>query len=132
MNRGLVRDKYYSVIFDMPKPYARIAITLPEQDLLAADRLAATHDRSRSWIIAEALRRYVVQLSSEETSERLGPSRQAQLARDLALTPEERVREAEQTALLSDLRERAGRAPPRQFATYDDFLDWQQGRRSIP
>lgn len=113
----------------MPKPYARIAITLPEQDLLAADRLAATHDRSRSWIIAEAIRRYVVQLSSEETGERLGPSRQAQLESDLALTPEARVREAEHTARLAESRERAGNAVPRQFATYDDFLDWQHSRR---
>jgi len=40
--------------------YARIAITLPPDDLAAADRLAAAHDRSRSWIVAEALRQYVV------------------------------------------------------------------------
>jgi len=44
----------------MPKSkrYARIAITLPEQDLAAADRMALAKDRSRSWIVAEAIRRY--------------------------------------------------------------------------
>ena len=41
------------------KPFARIAITLPSVELAAADRLAAAQDRSRSWIVAEAVRRYV-------------------------------------------------------------------------
>jgi hypothetical protein len=38
----------------MPKRklYARIAITLPDADLAAADRLARAQDRSRSWIVA--------------------------------------------------------------------------------
>jgi hypothetical protein len=44
----------------MPRksPYARIAITLPQADLAAADQLARDQDRRRSWIIAEAIRQY--------------------------------------------------------------------------
>ena len=41
------------------KPFARSAITLPAEEFAAADRLAAAQDRSRSWIVAEAVRRYV-------------------------------------------------------------------------
>jgi hypothetical protein len=103
----------------MPKqaPYARIAITLPESELAAADRLAKQHDRSRSWIVAEAVRCYAAsEVRSSSTSD-IGSSRRAQLQRDLALTPEERVRIAEQTARLQ-----AGNAEPRRFATFDDYL----------
>ena len=102
-------------------PFARIAITLPEADLAAADRMAKQHDRSRSWIVAEAIRRYAA--SEEQCSARddLGSSRRAQLRRDLSLTPEERVREAEETQRLS---ERV--TDPHVFATYDEFLAWRR------
>jgi metal-responsive CopG/Arc/MetJ family transcriptional regulator len=53
------------------QPYARIAITLPPEDLAAADRLAAQQDRSRSWIVAEAVRQYVA--AQERSAERLVP-----------------------------------------------------------
>ena len=57
---GVLLDtiRYYSVLSNMSTPYARISITLPAEDLAAADRLAAQQDRSRSWIVAEAIRRY--------------------------------------------------------------------------
>ena len=102
-------------------PYARIAITLPETDLAAADRLAKQHDRSRSWIIAEAVRRYAASQDSRGAGEDLGDSRRAQLRRDLALTPEERVWAAEETAQLS-----APATAPRIFATFNDFLRAQR------
>lgn len=80
------------------KPFARIAITLPPEDLAAADRLARAQDRSRSWIIAEAVRQYTAKPDSGATrSEGLGPYRLDQLIRDLALTPERRIRVAQQT-----------------------------------
>ena len=44
-------------------PFARIAITLPPETLRAADELAARHDRSRSWIVAEAIRQYAASQS---------------------------------------------------------------------
>lgn len=78
-------------------PYARIAITLPEADLAAADRLAKQQDRSRSWIVAEAVRQYAAAVEQEQTQDDLGVSRRAHLHRDLALTAEERVHEAEET-----------------------------------
>lgn len=138
----------------MPKTrlYARIAITLPERDLAAADRLARSHDRSRSWIVAEAIRRYAAAEGSTpaaapraEGAERgaaegdpgtaaapvgregLGASRLAQLTRDLQLTPEERVLAAEETL------SQTGASRPRRhhvlaFARYGDFLDWKKGR----
>jgi hypothetical protein len=123
------------------KPYARIAITLPAGVLAAADRLARRLDRSRSWVIAEAIRRFVdesagarppaavhepvagYRISSGGT---LGSLRQAQLEADLRLTPEERVRAAEETARLG----RLVRSPAGQqvvvFDRADDYLRWKQ------
>src|SRR5436305_7584607 len=94
----------YRVIFDMPRKtrYARIAITLPKEDLAAADRLARQQDRPRSWVIAEAVRRYAATVSPAATRRAasddghldhgIGASRRAQLIADLRLTPEARVR----------------------------------------
>jgi hypothetical protein len=38
--------------------YSRISITLPPEVLAAADRLAKRLDRPRSWVVAEAIRRF--------------------------------------------------------------------------
>lgn len=124
--------------------YSRIAITLPTQDLAAADRLALAQDRSRSWVVAEAIRRYAAatetrgNASSAATrsastaparSEGVdGDSRLTQLTRDLTLTPEQRVREAEETLRLTALRE-----PPRAhqviaFDRYEDYIRWKRRR----
>ena len=136
-----------------PRPFARIAITIPEQDLAAADRLARALDRSRSWIVAEAVRRYVealeapaarallevnpVQPSVHAVVNRdvpprsrpgLGPSRLAQLSRDLALTPEARVRAAEETLRLTEPRDQPRQHRLLAFDRYDDFLDWKFSR----
>ncbi|QJR37242.1 ribbon-helix-helix protein, CopG family [Gemmatimonas groenlandica] len=102
-------------------PYARIAITLPEADLAAADRLAKQQDRSRSWIVAEAVRRYVAAVEQGEPANDLGSSRRAQLRRDLAMTAEERVHEAQETSRVSELV-----IAPRTFASFDEFLVWQR------
>jgi len=57
----------------------------------------------------------------------LDASRLAQLHRDLALTPEARVREADETARLCELAHGHAAPPgPRGFDRYEDFLDWQQ------
>jgi predicted transcriptional regulator len=42
------------------KPLARISCTIPENILAAADEVATREQRSRSWVISEALRRYAV------------------------------------------------------------------------
>ncbi|WP_411279685.1 ribbon-helix-helix protein, CopG family [Gemmatimonas sp.] len=106
--------------------YARIAITLPPADLAAADRLAAAQDRSRSWIVAEALRQYVARM---EPSDALGASRHAQVVRDLQLTAEERIRDAEERDVLSVDREHGDSfETPLRFANYDDFAAWRRER----
>ena len=119
--------EYASVLFSMPKrqPYARIAITLPEADLAAADRLAAEQDRSRSWIVAEAIRRYAASEALVAPAADIGSSRREQLRRDLALAPEERVREAEETQRLV-----ADSTAPLSFASYDAFSAWRQAAGS--
>jgi hypothetical protein len=102
-------------------PYARIAITLPAADLASADRLATLHDRSRSWIIAEAIRRFAA-VESQATpvaAHDLGLSRQTQLLRDLALTPEQRVAAAEETGRMA-----IPVGEPRTFGSYDEFQAW--------
>lgn len=101
-------------------PYARIAITLPEDDLAAADRLAQELDRSRSWVIAEAIRRFAASAETLPATD-LGASRREQLRRDLALSPDERVHAAEETLKTSS---RIG--APRIFSHFDDFLAWQR------
>ena len=103
------------------RPYAKIAITLPQEDLAAADQLAATQDRSRSWIIAEAVRQYVAQSAAPA----LDPSRTEQLRRDLALTPLQRVAAGEEALrMVAD----GGAQEPRTFPTYDAFQAWLRTR----
>ena len=127
-------------------PYSRIAITLPKADLAAADKLARAQDRPRSWIIAEAIRRFVVASAPQrapspagppaKSAERdpvqpapgLGESRLAQLTRDLALTPEARVRAAEETLRLTDRIRRPKAQHVIAFDRYLDYIDWQRTR----
>ncbi len=119
-------------------PYARIAITLPPEDLEAADQLASQWDRSRSWVIAEAVRRLVAaEPSTPERYEQplrqsgLGASRLLQLRRDLALTPEQRVLLAEET--LGNVPSATGTPlGSRFFDQYEDFLDWKRYRTRTP
>lgn len=123
--------KYY---FSMAR--TRISITIPEDLVEAADRRAADLDCSRSRLVSEALRTYLNASSGPSaTLHEVGvpyvagpaPSRLAQLEADLALTPEERVRLAEQTALVAELR---GPAPQRDrvigFDRVADFLTWER------
>jgi hypothetical protein len=55
----------------------------------------------------------------------LGASRRRQLLADLALTPEERVRAADETLRLTLLRNPAA-ARVIGFDRYEDFLDWKR------
>jgi hypothetical protein len=58
----------------------------------------------------------------------LGASRLAQLVADLALTPEQRVLEAERTARAAEERRRAAGRQVwiRSFDRYEDYLDWKR------
>jgi hypothetical protein len=112
---------------------ARITITLPRDLLAAADARAKRFDRSRSWVVADALRRSVTQsLVSEPalpygSARGLGEYRRTQLESDLALTPEERVLEAERTAREAELaRGATPGAGVRFFDRYEDYLAWKR------
>jgi hypothetical protein len=121
---------------------ARISITLPQDVVVAADRRAAELDRPRSWVVVEALRAYLSRPASgggalvrepaplpyAAARPGLGDSRLAQLEADLALTPEQRVREAERTAREGDLTRGRTRTARRivQFDRYEDYLDWKR------
>ena len=132
------------------KYYARIAITLPQADLAAADRLAKALDRPRSWVIAEAVRRFAEHRESAApvrkaalrvaepvsayavtpANERLDSSRLAQLVSDMKLTPEQRVREAEETLRLDEVIARRDRRPRTEriqtFRRIEDYWDWKR------
>jgi hypothetical protein len=112
----------------------RISVTVPRDVLSAADRRARALDRSRSWLVVEALRHYlrapggvVREAAPPPYAAGLGPSRLTQLEADLALSPEERVREAERTAREAELARPGGRSARRvlQFDRYEDYLDWK-------
>jgi hypothetical protein len=56
----------------------------------------------------------------------LGASRLDQLRRDLALTPEERVRAAEETLRLTQLQHGPRPQQVLAFDRYEDYLDWKR------
>jgi hypothetical protein len=125
------------------KAYARISCTLPEDVLAEADRIAAREDRSRSWVIAEALRRYesptpgTARLSMVRESaapgyaaEAVADARVRRLQYDLTLTPGERLARAEQLMELAQaVRPRPARAQVIGFETLEDFAAWKAARR---
>lgn len=119
----------------------RITCTLPGDLQKRADAEAGRLDRSRSWVIAEALRRYFAAAPAAAKAARvaepvaaryvvrpgLGEQRLAQLEADLRLTPEQRVREAEEIVEMAFRLHQ----PPRvgqvlAFATYEDYLAWKR------
>ena len=123
--------------------FKRISITLPKDVLEAADKRARALDRSRSWVIVEAIRAYVgapaqVRESAPPpygvTSPGLGPLRLAQLESDLRLTPERRVRAAEETARLGErVRGSRGRANRvLSFDRYEDYVEWKRKEAASP
>jgi len=123
-------------------PHSRISITLPRDVLVAADKRARDLDRSRSWVIAEAIRAYASAPAQVRepaaapyaVTPGLGSQRLAQLQSDLELTPERRVRAAEETARLGE-RVRGARAPANRlisFDRYDDYLEWKRKEGALP
>jgi hypothetical protein len=123
--------------------FKRISITLPKDVLEAADRRARALDRSRSWVIVEAIRAYVAVTAQVResapppygvTSPGLGPLRLAQLESDLRLTPERRVRAAEGTARLGErVRGSRGRANRvLSFDRYEDYVEWKRKEAASP
>lgn len=122
--------------------YARVAITLPEVVLATADRLAKTHDRPRSWVIAEAIRRFAEGpagaapagaqqgIAATNSADRLGPLRRQQLLADMRLNPTERLKAIEETLRLDEILARRERKPRTQhlmtFEALEDYVDWKR------
>lgn len=126
-----------------PKPFARIAVTLPPDVLALANQLARRLDRSRSWVVAEAIRRLVETPEPQPrpfpggrervaayTADPFASARVAHLRDTLALSPADRLRRAE------ELRELSRLAHPRPlrrqiiaFQNWDDFAAWKHARR---
>lgn len=119
-------------------PIARISITIPASLLKQADADAKRRKRSRSWLIAEAVQRYLEQAPPGDAVREpaappyaagLGAQRLAQLRADLRLTPEERVKEAERTARAAAATERAAYGRTTRmigFERYEDYLDYKR------
>lgn len=121
---------------------SRISLTIARSLVSALDKKARELDRSRSWVIVEAVRRFLegADIPTKQpaivreagapylVSPGLGESRRRQLEADLKLTPTERVRLAQQTADLGRKMRRGTRGPDRvlTFERYEDYLDWQR------
>ncbi|MCC6245958.1 MAG: CopG family transcriptional regulator [Gemmatimonadaceae bacterium] len=111
----------------MTDKYAKVTVSIPQADLARADEVASAQDRSRSWIVAEALRQYTAQWQTAQEPT-LDPSRSRQLIRDLSLTAEQRIRMADDEAMAS-ARSAGPIEQPRVFAGYDAFAAWRRERR---
>jgi len=123
---------------------ARISITLPRDVLAAADRRARALDRSRSWLIVEALRAYLATPARSPTAgvresdapvyavQEVADARRRHLAADLKRSPAERLQRAEQLARLArEVRpRRASRQQVVGFDSYEDFYEWKRARRA--
>lgn len=113
---------------------SRVTVTLPTDLLAQADQRARRLDRSRSWVVAEALRSFLAAAVVREplappyaATPGLGESRSHQLRADLALTPEQRVRAAELTAREARLVRRTPRGHGvHSFERYEDYLEWKR------
>jgi hypothetical protein len=130
----------------------RITITIPEELVREADAKAEQLGRSRSWVLAEALRGYLRGAPSRvvrETATRpyrsnrwgqAGPipvdaapevaeSRRRRLRAELALAPLERLQRAEEIAQLGEIapRPRIG-AQIVAFDSYEDYYEWKRNR----
>ena len=131
----------------------RITITIPEPVLVAADERSRALERSRSWVVVDALRRYLAEEPDDpnRTAESdpgreapavaagtpvpygdrravgLGPYRLAQLEADLGLPVRERVRESELAARVTELRTTPIRSQRvLTFDRYEDYLEWER------
>jgi hypothetical protein len=132
----------------------RITITIPSDLVAAADQRAEELDRSRSWVLVDALRRYLRGAADAHTvREPVAPpyapsasspagsanpvdaaaevavSRRRRLRAELALPALERLRRAEELASLG-----APRGGPKAsaqvvaFDAYDDYYEWKKNR----
>jgi len=144
--------EYYLILFGMKQSaeYARISITMPQELLAEADRLATEWGRSRSWVIAEAMRRLGASGSNPlgaparplvrdpslpeggVVESRLGEQRFLQFLADLKLSPAERVRAGEEAARPDTTLGSSHGDQLLAFTRYEDYLAWDHRSRSRP
>ena len=113
----------------------RITITLPKDLLAAADARARRLDRSRSWVVAEALREsttgpaptVVRESPTSYAAGEVADARRRHLVTDLRLAPEERLRRAEELGRLARSAQRRG--PRRQIIAFDSYGDYYEWRK---
>ena len=125
-----------------PSPIARISMTIPADLLKAADRLARELDRSRSWVLGEGVRRMTRDTTIAaapgpvvdpfaEHAEELEAARLRRLETDLAMTPEERLRRAEEMTRVARMgRPVRNRAQVIAFDSYEDYEQWKTRHRA--
>ena len=123
---------------------ARISITIPADLLKAADRLARELERSRSWVLAEAVRRMAQEAPVPDSVVRepvinpyagyeveMEEARLRRLKADLAAAPEERLRQAEEMIRLARMvRPAQNRSQVIGFNSYEDYYRWKTTRRA--
>lgn len=121
--------------------FARIAITLPKDVLTSLERRARELHRSRSGVVADAIRAFLAAPAVREPPPRpayggdeVGTARRDQLERDLARSPAERLHAAEEAARLAATVRRRPSAGRRQqiigFDSYEDFYEWKRANRA--
>lgn len=114
----------------------RITITLPKELLAGADARAKLLDRSRSWVVAEALGNYLPPDAVRERAERysareFSEAKRRHLVADLRLSPAERLHQAEDLGRLARTAQRRGRrAQVIGFDSYEDYYEWKKARRA--
>jgi hypothetical protein len=119
----------------------RITITLPAELVRAADKAAKAQDRSRSWVVADALKRGLARPATQVREVAVAPYTAApdaaafeavrlqHLATDLKLTPSERLHRIEGMGALVPTTHRGTRHQVSSFDTYDEFYAWKTSRR---
>ena len=124
-------------------PLERISITIPKDVLEAADRRAGELDRSRSWVVVDALRRYLGSVGAGRSEGQpvrevapilyvageVAEARLRHLRAELALSPSERLRRAEELGSLARQAQSRGRRQQAiGFESYEDFYEWKKRR----
>jgi len=123
----------------------RISLTIAADLVRKLDRKAKELDRSRSWVIAEAVRRYLDPVASTprahpravrepapvpyQAAGEVAAARRLHLASELRLTPAERLRRSEDlTGLAIRGRTRTARDQVIGFTSYEDYYQWKKAR----
>lgn len=101
---------------------------MPSETLAEADRLAKELDRSRSWVVAEAIRRYAAAVAAAE-ADAGRPAEPQGLRADLRRSPAERLRRAEGLAHAAPVAHRTGAHHlVLGFNLLEEFLAWKANR----